>query len=40
MTIFDDPLTSVVAGTERFSGAGFVWNQGVVGRCGGETKGY
>jgi hypothetical protein len=30
----------VVAGAERFSGMGFVLNQGAVYRCGIEIKGY
>jgi len=43
MTTFDDKwrlLTIAVARAQRFAGVGFVWNQGVEGRCGSEMKGY
>ena len=40
LTTYDDVLTILVAGAQRFSGRGFVCNQRLAGRSGNEMKGY
>jgi hypothetical protein len=40
VTTFDDLLTILVAGAQRLSGRGSVWNQRLAGRCDNEMKGY